>query len=145
MKLRTILSIMDSRARLYRQPVSIMPYMAHTTFAILTLYRMFFLYRQGVQRRHSVSRWDTQSGTSCLDHSHSSICRATRRSCGTYAYEINLANASSVGTHDSSRFCLANTKAAKTACSSWANTARRLVLFAGPHCSALETGRYWLL
>jgi hypothetical protein len=54
-KLRTILSIMDSRARLYRQPVSIMPYMAHTTFAILTLYQMFFLYRQGVQRRQVIT------------------------------------------------------------------------------------------
>ena len=55
MKLRTIPSIMDTRASLYRQPVSIMLYMAHTTFAILTLYQMFFLYRQGVQRRQVIT------------------------------------------------------------------------------------------
>jgi hypothetical protein len=54
MKLRTILSIMDLRARLYRQPVSIMPYMAHTTFAILTICQTFFLYRWGVQLRQFI-------------------------------------------------------------------------------------------
>jgi hypothetical protein len=36
---------------MYRQPVSIMPYMAHTTFTILTVYQTIFLFRHGVQLR----------------------------------------------------------------------------------------------
>ena len=46
---------MDSRKRMYRPPVSIMPYMAHTTFAILAVYQMVFLYRQGVQPRQIIA------------------------------------------------------------------------------------------
>jgi hypothetical protein len=40
---------------MYRQPVSIMPYMAHTTFAALALYQALFLYRHGVQLRQSIA------------------------------------------------------------------------------------------
>lgn len=48
---QSILSIIDSRTKMYRQPVSIMPYVAHTTLTILTVYQTIFLFRHGVQLR----------------------------------------------------------------------------------------------
>jgi hypothetical protein len=48
---QAIFLIMDSRTSMHRQLISIMPYMAHTTFAILTLFQTFFLFRYGAQLR----------------------------------------------------------------------------------------------
>jgi hypothetical protein len=46
---------MQSRTRMHYQPVSIMPYMAHTTLAILASYQCLFLFRHGVQLRQSIA------------------------------------------------------------------------------------------
>jgi hypothetical protein len=40
---------------MHRRPTSIVPCMAHTTFAVLSLYQAFFLFRHGVQLRQTMA------------------------------------------------------------------------------------------
>jgi hypothetical protein len=51
----THLSLMEPRTRMHHQPVSIMPYMAHTTVAILMLFQISTLFRHGVQLRQLIA------------------------------------------------------------------------------------------
>jgi hypothetical protein len=51
----TIFPVMNSRTTMYRHAVSMMPHMAQTTFAIMSLYQTFFLFRHGVQLRQIIA------------------------------------------------------------------------------------------